>query len=134
VVLCFFGKSFGRELRERREPVRKARADWSIPDPKDLPPHEYRTVRDSIESKVKALLEALVPPAVGTITALQNIKLSFHEIEGILQTSLPPSARKYRAWWANDASHIQAATWLSMGWRVAKVDFQDELVIFELEQ
>jgi arsenate reductase len=37
----------------------KARADWNIPDPKDLPPHEYRTVRDSIESKVKALLEHL---------------------------------------------------------------------------
>ena len=64
----------------------------------------------------------------------QNIKLSFHEIEGILQTSSPPSARKHRAWRANDPSHVQAAPWLRMGWRVAKVDLQDEVVIFEPER
>ncbi len=64
----------------------------------------------------------------------QNIKLSFHEIEGILQTSLPRSAQKHRAWWANDPSHVQAAAWLSMGWRIANVDLQDEVVIFEPER
>jgi protein-tyrosine-phosphatase len=35
------------------------RQDWQIPDPKALPPHEFRAVRDLIESKVKALLERL---------------------------------------------------------------------------
>jgi len=34
----------------------KRREDWNIPDPKDLPPEEFRTVRDLIEKKVKALL------------------------------------------------------------------------------
>jgi protein-tyrosine-phosphatase len=34
----------------------KARQDWSIPDPRDLPPDEFRRVRDLIEVKVKELL------------------------------------------------------------------------------
>jgi protein-tyrosine-phosphatase len=31
----------------------KTRADWAIPDPKDLPPAEYREVRNLIEIKVQ---------------------------------------------------------------------------------
>jgi len=34
----------------------KAREDWQIPDPKNMPPEEFRQVRDLIESKVKAAL------------------------------------------------------------------------------
>ena len=37
----------------------KKREDWSIPDPKELPPDEFRTVRDLIESKVKAMLKSV---------------------------------------------------------------------------
>jgi len=37
----------------------KSRADWNIPDPKNLPPNEYRVVRDLIEAKVKTLLTDL---------------------------------------------------------------------------
>jgi protein-tyrosine-phosphatase len=37
----------------------KRREDWDIPDPKDLPADEFRTVRDLIERKVKALLATL---------------------------------------------------------------------------
>ena len=33
--------------------------DWQIPDPKNLPPDEFRKVRDLIESKVKELLKRL---------------------------------------------------------------------------
>ena len=35
----------------------KRREDWNIPDPKNLPPEQFRAVRDLIESKVKAVLE-----------------------------------------------------------------------------
>ncbi len=31
----------------------KQREDWDIPDPKDMPPEEFRKVRDSIEQRVK---------------------------------------------------------------------------------
>ena len=37
----------------------KRREDWDIPDPKALPPEEFRVVRDLIGSKVKTLLETL---------------------------------------------------------------------------
>jgi protein-tyrosine-phosphatase len=33
--------------------------DWQIPDPRDLPPEEFRVVRDLIRSKVESLLESL---------------------------------------------------------------------------
>jgi protein-tyrosine-phosphatase len=43
----------------------KHRADWSIPDPKHLPPDEFRVVRDLIRNKVQAMLDELgVPPNV----------------------------------------------------------------------
>ncbi len=35
----------------------KTREDWGIPDPKTLPPDEFRKIRALIESKVKALIE-----------------------------------------------------------------------------
>jgi protein-tyrosine-phosphatase len=35
------------------------RADWSIPDPKHLPPDEFRVVRDLIRDKVQAALNEL---------------------------------------------------------------------------
>jgi protein-tyrosine-phosphatase len=38
----------------------KSRIDWEIPDPRDMPPDEFRKVRDLIEAKVKALLNEAV--------------------------------------------------------------------------
>ena len=35
------------------------REDWVIPDPRELPPGEFRAVRDLIEAKVQALLAEL---------------------------------------------------------------------------
>lgn len=32
------------------------RLDWALPDPKHLPPDEFRRVRDEIEARVKALI------------------------------------------------------------------------------
>jgi protein-tyrosine-phosphatase len=37
----------------------KLREDWQIPDPKALPPDQFRTVRDLIEGKVIKLLARL---------------------------------------------------------------------------
>ena len=34
----------------------RRREDWDIPDPKDLPPEDFRAVRDLIESKVQKVL------------------------------------------------------------------------------
>jgi protein-tyrosine-phosphatase len=42
-------------------PMMKAKRheEWDIPDPKEMPPEEYRAVRDLIERKVKELLAGL---------------------------------------------------------------------------
>jgi arsenate reductase len=37
----------------------KRREDWSIPDPKEMPPEKFREVRDLIRDKVKSLLADL---------------------------------------------------------------------------
>jgi protein-tyrosine-phosphatase len=39
------------------------RVDWDIPDPREMPPDEFRAVRALIEGKVKGLLRSLARPA-----------------------------------------------------------------------
>jgi protein-tyrosine-phosphatase len=39
--------------------VAKKRVDWQIPDPREMPPEEFRKVRDLIGEKVKELLASL---------------------------------------------------------------------------
>jgi protein-tyrosine-phosphatase len=39
--------------------VARRRVDWQIPDPKEMPPEQFREVRNLIEQKVKELLAAL---------------------------------------------------------------------------
>jgi len=35
------------------------REDWQIPDPKNMPPDEFRVVRDEIEKRVTGMLELI---------------------------------------------------------------------------
>jgi len=59
-----------------------------------------------------------------------NIRLKFSTIEEVLGTPLPPSARKHRAWWANDyKSHPHSQSWLRAGWLVDDVDLSTEQVV-----
>jgi protein-tyrosine-phosphatase len=37
----------------------KHREDWNIQDPKDLPPDQFRKIRDEIEKKVKEVLSRI---------------------------------------------------------------------------
>lgn len=57
----------------------------------------------------------------------------FTEVERILGFDLPPSARKYKPWWANpepDSGHPFAGSWMEAGWKVEKVDFNAQTVVF----
>lgn len=36
------------------------REDWQIPDPKNMPPDEFRAVRNEIERRVRAMLKSVV--------------------------------------------------------------------------
>lgn len=49
------------------------------------------------------------------------VKLSVSEIEHIISNNLPASASKYRAWWADDKTHVQAIAWMNAGWKVKNV-------------
>lgn len=40
----------------------KRRDDWQIPDPRNMPPEEFRAVRDLVRDKVKTLIEQLRTP------------------------------------------------------------------------
>lgn len=60
-----------------------------------------------------------------------EVPMSFSTIEKILEFSLPTSARKYAAWWSNNATgHVNAAAWLSAGYKAAQVDLSDEKLVF----
>ena len=55
-------------------------------------------------------------------------RADFSEIERILGFALPPSARRYSAWWSNTGCHSQARAWLGAGWRVDRADMDAETV------
>lgn len=59
----------------------------------------------------------------------QRLTLSFREIEAVLGFSLPPSAYKYRAWWAN-GGHTHADAWSNAGYCVDVVDFVNKTTSF----
>lgn len=47
---------------------------------------------------------------------LDNISLSFGEIEEIIGESLPSSAYKHSRWWMNDENHSQGKSWINAGY------------------
>ena len=51
-----------------------------------------------------------------------DVTLTYSELKKILGEELPPSASKYRSWWANNDSHTQALHWAAASYRVSKVD------------
>lgn len=62
---------------------------------------------------------------------IDRVQFSFQEIENIIMGDLPPSARKHRAWWANDAvGHTHSRAWLGAGWRVSLISMSSEKVTF----
>lgn len=62
-----------------------------------------------------------------------SILLSFSQIEEIIETSLPPSARKHDAFWSNERSgtHVWAHSWQAVGWRMDALDMGKEIVTFK---
>jgi hypothetical protein len=61
-----------------------------------------------------------------------TMSISFEDLERLLGMELPPSAKKYQAWWTNSKkSQPQAGARIDAGWAVQKVDFEQKKVIFE---
>jgi hypothetical protein len=62
-----------------------------------------------------------------------EILMNFTDVERVLGSTLPPSARTHRAWWGNEStgSHVHCRSWLDAGYSVDKVDFVRERVTFK---
>ena len=60
----------------------------------------------------------------------ERIALSLDEIERVLGTALPRTAKIDRPWWANTRSSLHALRWLDAGWKVDRVDFKAGRVTF----
>ena len=60
------------------------------------------------------------------------LTLSFVEIERILGASLPSSAHRHQAWWANEEAgrHIQSNSWMDAGFRTESLDLNARRVSF----
>jgi|GEM_PF-1498642 len=54
-----------------------------------------------------------------------------NEVEEILGSSLPKSAREHRTWWANSGgSLVHQNAWLDAGWRVERTDLMRDVIVF----
>lgn len=62
---------------------------------------------------------------------MEEVPMDFSEIERVLNSKLPPSARKYRAWWSNNPSNsVMTYSWLNAGYRTSQVNLEGERVVF----
>lgn len=52
----------------------------------------------------------------------ERVSMRFHEIENVMGSELPKSAKKHRPWWANNKHHTQAAAWLEAGYETETVE------------
>ncbi len=64
--------------------------------------------------------------------SVDEMRLSFTDIERILGTPLPFSARRHQPWWANNAGHGHghARAWLDAGWRTRNLDRSTGVIEF----
>jgi hypothetical protein len=64
--------------------------------------------------------------------ATKGLQFRVAEIEEILRAHLPPEARRFPNWWANQKTgkRPQAFAWMAAGWLVSKIDVDAGLVKF----
>ena len=63
----------------------------------------------------------------------EEAALTFADIEAMMDSSLPASARQRKNWWSNrDTTHaLQAGAWVNAGYHVKQVDIEQETVSFQ---
>jgi len=128
------------EYKGRREPMydlSSSMYDLSKPAPEIKPlvsPPDLPCARLSVE-KLDGLMvrsRKYLPLALFLANSIfsTSVEVSFGEIEAMLGSPLPKSARTYNAWWANDSSHVQANSWLALDWRTSNLELSAEKVTF----
>ncbi len=97
---------------------------WRKPEQADQAP-ATTSLPNSKNGKYSNLGDYLAKQPTSSVT------MTFKQVEEVLMASLPPSAYRYREWWADDRSHVQAKAWLSRGWCVENVDLHRRQVTFQ---
>ncbi|MEM7537900.1 MAG: helix-turn-helix domain-containing protein [Chloroflexota bacterium] len=60
-----------------------------------------------------------------------EVSMTLSEIEELLETSLPSSARTKRGWWSNRRTGIvQSTAWMDAGYHVIELDLEKEHIVF----
>lgn len=65
---------------------------------------------------------------------LDEMSMTFAQIEILIGRPLPMSALKYGVWWANSATNPQSQGWVSLGWKVRRIKVEDRKVEFHRER
>lgn len=93
----------------------------------------YLHVRDFTGSQPPGILTGMAKysPLGGLLQRRSgaSVELSFATVAEAVG-GLPDSARRHRAWWANDPSHVQARAWLDASWQVDDVRLDQGRVRF----
>lgn len=59
------------------------------------------------------------------------IRVTFDFIEGVIESPLPPSAFKYKAWWANNPrKKAQVKAWDDAGFYACELSLPNRIVTF----
>jgi len=62
---------------------------------------------------------------------VQEVPLTFSDIEKITGVKLPPKAQHHRAWWSNNSSNnVMTKVWLEAGYESAQVDMSARKLVF----
>ena len=60
-----------------------------------------------------------------------EIPMTFEDIEEVIRATLPPSARKHRAWWSNNSTNSpMTLAWRAGGYESASVDMANGTLVF----
>src|ERR1700728_821716 len=61
----------------------------------------------------------------------ERVPMTFAEIEKVAGVKLPPSARKHRPWWSNNAKNsVMTRVWLDAGFESEQVDLSARKLVF----
>jgi hypothetical protein len=117
---------YADHIQEKSLVVREERVSYEINKAEDeiIPTEEELDPRESRYTPLAIWLQS--QPG-----SKRKVQFSFSDIEEIIGGELPNSARKHRAWWANDSvGHSHSQLWLEAGWRASFVSLAEEKVTF----
>jgi len=63
--------------------------------------------------------------------SLDEVPMTFDDIERIIRAKLPESSHRYRAWWSNNAGNsVMTQVWLDAGFKSEQVDIEGRKLVF----